>query len=145
MGEQRSISQEKAIQSQNEKVVDSEKIKSNVEESRKEGEILETVDTGEKSRDKHEKDKEVMAVVEGKSNTKAEVEVEKSNWKDESLNEWERVSGEKVGRSSKSPNLKYGQVTISTLSRFAVLSQSKENDNEEEMDMVVSEVEDMRS
>ncbi|KAF2544368.1 hypothetical protein F2Q68_00030118 [Brassica cretica] len=37
------------------------------------------------------------------------------------INEWRTVAMEKAGRSPKSPNLKYGQVTIATPSRFAVL------------------------
>lgn len=68
------------------------------------------------------------------------------------INEWRTVAMEKAGRSPKSPNLKYCQVTIATPSRFAVLSNSEENEAEiekeeseelEEIEMEVESAEDL--
>lgn len=62
------------------------------------------------------------------------------------INEWKTVSVEKAGRSPKSHDLKYGQVTIATPSRFAALRNSDEKGEEieetqEEVTEVVEEVE----
>ena len=62
-------------------------------------------------------------------------------------NEWETVSVEKAGRSPKSHDLKYGQVTIATPSRFAALRNSDEKGEEieetqEEETEVAEEAED---
>lgn len=94
----------------------------------------------------NEVDTTVLSNMEGKE-SKEEENIEKREEKSEveegDINEWKTISLEKVGRNPSSQNLKYGQVTIATPSRYAALSNMDENgeDTEEE----VGEMEERRT
>lgn len=74
---------------------------------------------------------------------------QESEIEEREINEWKRVSTEKIGRSPSPQNLKYGQVTIPTPSRYAALSNMDPEENGEEGEEIdkeeVEEIEDMRN
>lgn len=96
-----------------------------------------------------------------KSSNKEELETEKLHKKDDKSEEkegklenedsseegeiktWEKVSQEKASRTPKSQNLKYGQVTIATPSRYAALTTADDNEEDIEQEEVeVAEIND---
>lgn len=52
------------------------------------------------------------------------------------ITEWKKISGENLGRSPKSPTMKYGEVTIATPSRFAALSNLDEKGEEIDVEQI---------
>ena len=77
---------------------------------------------GEKSEDSNLRNKEIQEIEEGQ------------------INGWEKVTEEKASRSPRSQDLKYGQVQIATPSRFAVLSNSNENEENDTEETEEAEV-----
>lgn len=70
------------------------------------------------------------------------VVAEKEELEEGQINGWEKVSSGKGGRSPSTQDLKYGQVTIATPSRYAILSDSDEKGNKivsEEMEKEIDE------
>lgn len=77
---------------------------------------------GEKSEDSNLRNEETQEIEEGQ------------------INGWEKVTEEKASRSPRSQVLKYGQVQIATPSRFAVLSNSDENEGNDTEEIEEAEV-----
>lgn len=75
------------------------------------------------------------------SGSGSSAEVQEAMMEEGEINGWKTISGEKFGGSAKSQSLKYGQVTITTPSRYAALRNMDEKGEEIEKEQI-DEVED---